>query len=89
MFWKGKRISCPRIETQTSIMTIGIGRPIDEALKMASAEMVEWLSRDYGFDTWDASHLQSVVADARICAAVDQDKCVALALLKRYLRKKT
>jgi acetamidase/formamidase len=83
---KGKVISCPRIETPTSIMTIGIGRnSIDEALKMASAEMVEWLCRDYGFDTWDASHVQSLIANARICAAVDPDKCVAVVLPKKYL----
>lgn len=86
---KGKTISCPRLETSTSIMTIGIGRPVDEALKMASAEMVEWLCHDYGFDIWDASHLQSLVANARICAAGDLDKCVALVLPKKYLRKKS
>jgi amidase len=32
------------------VFTIGNGRPLDQALQFATAEMLAWLVQDYGFD---------------------------------------
>jgi acetamidase/formamidase len=50
----------PRLETDALIVSIGsqpeFASALDNALKMATTDMVEWLTRDYGLEPW-AAHL--------------------------------
>jgi amidase len=50
----------PRVETDESIISIGsqpeFASALDNGLKMATTDMVEWLTRDYGMEPW-AAHL--------------------------------
>ena len=47
-------------ETDTLIVTIGsqpeFASALDNGLKMATTDMVEWLTKDYGLEPW-AAHL--------------------------------
>lgn len=45
---KDRRISWPRAENESSIMTIGNARPLDQCVQHATTEMVHWLEDDYG-----------------------------------------
>ena len=50
----------PRVETEEAIISIGsqpeFASALDNGLKMATTDMVEWLTRDYGMEPW-AAHL--------------------------------
>jgi acetamidase/formamidase len=41
-----KRISAPRVESPTQIMTVGLGGSLEDALRSAIAAMSEWLEQD-------------------------------------------
>ena len=49
-----------RLETDALIVTIGsqpeFASALDNGLKMATTDMVEWLTKDYGLEPW-AAHL--------------------------------
>ena len=44
---KGWRIAWPRLENERFIMTIGSGRPMEDAARIAYRELVRWLVDDY------------------------------------------
>jgi acetamidase/formamidase len=50
----------PRVETEDAIISIGsqpeFASALDNALKMATTDMVAWLTHDYGMEPW-AAHL--------------------------------
>src|SRR6202030_3498100 len=43
---KGKSTGWPRFENEREIMTAGIYRPVDDAVRIAVVEMVHWMHRD-------------------------------------------
>lgn len=44
----GTPIAMPRVESPTQIMTLGQAGSLDDALRMATAGMTQWLEQDYG-----------------------------------------
>lgn len=68
---KGKKVATPRFENAEYIMSAGSARPIDDAIRIAYADMVHWLVSDYGFDQWDAYQLCSQVCPVRVGNIVD------------------
>jgi acetamidase/formamidase len=47
---KGKRIGWPRAEDDEFLMAIGNARPLDQAVRHATTELMRWLAADYGLD---------------------------------------
>nr|WP_282580367.1 acetamidase/formamidase family protein [Sphingomonas faeni] len=45
---KGHAVPMPRVESPTQIMVLGQAGSLDEALKLASTGMIQWLQEDYG-----------------------------------------
>src|SRR5271168_125513 len=45
---KGKKIGWPRFENDDSIMAVGAYRPLEVVLRIAVAELVDWIHKDYG-----------------------------------------
>jgi acetamidase/formamidase len=45
---KGKAINMPRVESPTQIMALGQAGSLDEALRGATAGLLQWLRDDYG-----------------------------------------
>jgi amidase len=43
-----KRIFTPRVESESQIMTVGLGGLIEDALRTAISGMAQWLEQDYG-----------------------------------------
>jgi len=62
---KGVSIPRPMIETKDEFMTCGSGKTMEEALKVAVRDMVEFLSRKRGLSRPEAYNLVSLVGDAR------------------------
>ena len=84
---KGKKINWPRLINDNEIMSIGSTRPLIDALRLACADMVTWLTTDYGFEKYDAVELLGQVAHLYIANVVDPQFSVACALNKKYLPK--
>jgi amidase len=62
---KQKTISWPRIEDAKNIGVIAAGTTLDEAIQIAYAQLVIWMSDEYGFDRWEALNLLSQTGHAR------------------------
>jgi amidase len=84
---KKKSINWPRLINDKVIMTIGSTRPLIDALRIACADMVNWLVQDYGFDKYEALQLLGQTAQLKIANVVDPEYSVACVLDKKYLPK--
>lgn len=85
---KNKTIQWPRMENADYIMTTGSVRPLIDAFRIAHVEMVLWLTKDFGFDRWEAYQLVSQLGTARIGNVVDPNYCVVARFPKKYLPKR-
>ena len=82
---KGQRIGWPRFENESEIMTAGIYRPLDDALRIAFSELVHWIHADYGLSELDAYELLSKVARIHLTEMVDPNYVVVAAVNKKFL----
>jgi acetamidase/formamidase len=82
---KGKKINWPRFENRDSIMAVGAYRPLDDALRIAFTELVDWIHRDYGLSALDAYELLSKVARIHVDEMVDPNYVVVASIDKKFL----
>lgn len=54
---KGLSIPTPRVESSTQIMVLGQAGSLDDALRSATAGMVEWLALDYGLSVSESAQV--------------------------------
>ena len=85
---KGKGITWPRIESPTEIMTVGSARPMEDAARIAYAELIEWMVADYGFDRLDAYQLLSQAGGLYVGNMVDTNYSLVAKCPKRYLTER-
>ena len=86
---KGQSIGWPRIISDDFIMVAGSARPLDDAVRIASVELIAWMVAEYGFDQWDAYHLLGQVGRLRIGNMVDPNYTVVAKMPRRYLGETT
>jgi acetamidase/formamidase len=82
---KGKSTDWPRLENEREIMTTGIYRPVDDAVRIAVTEMVAWIHRDYGLSELDAYELFSKVGKLHLTEMVDPNYVVVASVEKKFL----
>jgi amidase len=82
---KGKKINWPRLENGDSIMAVGAYRPLDDALRIAFTELVDWIHKDYGLSSLDAYELLSKVAKIHLDEMVDPNYVVVASIDKKFL----
>ena len=63
---KGIRLPWPRIETDSDLMAIACGRPLDEAVGVAFGRLAWWLERSNGWARWEALSLLSQVGEVSL-----------------------
>lgn len=63
---KGKQIKWPRIESPEEIMIVGSARPMEDAARIAYAELIEWMT-ELGWDRLDA--YQALTQDGKLYCA--------------------
>jgi amidase len=85
---KGQKINWPRFENDEAIMTVGAYRPLDDALRIAFTELVEWIHRDYGLSELDTYELLSKVAKIHLNEMVDPNYVIVASVEKKYLPQK-
>ena len=78
-------IAWPRLENDHQLMVAGITRPLDDSLRIAFSQLVEWIHQDYGLSNLDAYELLSKVARIRLAEMVDPNYVVIAKIDKRFL----
>lgn len=71
---KGRRIRWPRAETATHYITMGLHADLDEAAKIATREMLDFLVENKGLSREDAYMLASAAMDLIVTQVVDGTK---------------
>jgi amidase len=85
---KGKKTGWPRFENEKEIMCAGIYRPVDDALRIAFTELVNWIHADYGLSDLDAYELLSKTGKIHLTEMVDPNYVVIASVEKKYLPPK-
>ncbi len=85
---KKKKIEWPRLENETTLMTTGIYRPVDDAVRIAVTELIHWVHADYGLSELDAYELCSKVCKLHLTEMVDPNYVVIASIEKKYLPTK-
>jgi acetamidase/formamidase len=79
---KGRRLSWPRAETPTHYIAMGLHTDLDEAAKLATREMIDFLVTERKMSRDDAYVLCSLAADLHVTQLVDGTKGVHAMLAK-------
>jgi acetamidase/formamidase len=82
---KGRPCAWPRIESDTYLMSTGSARPLEDAFRIAQADIVGWVSSDFGLDVLDAYQLVSQAVEAPLANVVDTNYTSVAKLPKKYL----
>lgn len=83
---KGKHLNWPRAETPTHYITMGLHPDLDEAAKLATREMIDFLVSEKGMRRDDAYILCSIAVDLRVTQLVDGTKGIHAMLAKSIFR---
>ncbi len=82
---KGRATPWPRIENDAYLITTGSARPLEDAFRIAHAEMVGWLCEEYGFEKLDAYQFLTQVAESPLANVCDPNYTSLAKVPKRYL----
>lgn len=85
----GKFISTPRVDTGSHIAAIGLAGSIDDAAKVATSGMVQWLEQDYQLTPSESAQILGSMAEYTISEVPDRNAGVVLRLRKDLLQKLT
>ena len=83
---KGRRLRWPRAETPTHYISMGLSEDLDEATRIATREMVDFLVSEKHLSRDDAYMLCSLSADLHVTQAVDATKGVHATIAKSLFR---
>ena len=84
---KGKTLSAPRAETPTHYIAMGLNEDLDEAARLATREMVDFLVAEKGLTRDAAYMLCSLAADLHVTQAVDATKGVHATIAKSLFNR--
>ena len=83
---KGLALNWPRLENGTHWMTVGSGRTLTDAIKIALAEMALWLEAEFRMGRSDCLQVISQGCEIRIGNVVNPSYTVAMKLSKSILQ---
>lgn len=81
----GPPTAWPRLEDDEFVMTTGSARPLEDACRIALAELVSWVREVTGLSSMDAYQLVSQTALTPVANVVDTNYTVVAKMAKRYL----
>jgi amidase len=76
-----KRPPAPRVETQTSIIAMGLGS-LDDAFREATSNMAEWLADDYKLSPSEIGQVLGTSAHYKVSEAADRNAGMVLSIDK-------
>lgn len=78
-------LAWPRLETETLFMTIGSGRPMEDAARIAYRELVRWMAADFGFDEHEAYLLLTQCGKMRVGNMVDPKYTLGASITRKIV----
>jgi hypothetical protein len=72
----------PRVETDSDMMTVGLGGSLEDALRAATSGMSQWLEQDYGLTPSEIAQVLGTSAQFKISEVADRNVGVAAKLSK-------
>jgi amidase len=85
---EGNQAGWPFLENEKEIIAAGVYRPVDGAVRIAFAELVAWIQRDYALAGLDDCELLSRVGRIHLHEMDDSDYVVIASIEKKYLSRK-
>jgi acetamidase/formamidase len=82
---KGIRTPWPRLESDTHLISTGSARPLEDAFRIAQADMVQWVAELTGLSAMDAYQFISQAVEAPLANVVDTNYTSVAKLRKNYL----
>lgn len=79
------QITTARVEDAEYIISIGSADKLDEAIKIANADMLAWLQKDYQLSIGEATQVMSTAVEYRIAEIADPDVIVVAKIKKEIL----
>ncbi len=80
---KGKSINWPRIESPTELMAVGSARPMEDAARIAYAELIEWMM-ELGWDQLEAYQALTQIGKLYVANMVDTNYSLVAKIEKKY-----
>ncbi len=82
-----KRRGCPwpRLESDTHIISTGSVRPLEDAFRIAQADLVHWMTEDYHLETLDAYQLVTQAVLSPLANVCDTNYTSVAKFPKQYL----
>lgn len=81
---KGKTIRWPRIESQEEYMAVGSARPMEDAARIAYAELIDWLI-EMGWDKLEAYQALTQIGKLHVGNMVDTNYSLVAKVDKKYV----
>jgi acetamidase/formamidase len=82
---KGVPTPWPRLENDEYIMVAGSARPLEDAFRIAHANLITWIAAEFGLDVLDAYQLVTQAGETPIANVVDPNYTVVAKIRKEYL----
>ncbi len=76
----------PRIEDSTYIISLGVEKSLDDALKIATSGLLEWLQKDYDLSLQEATQVMSTTIEYDIAEIADPQIVVGAKIKKEFLK---
>ena len=84
-----KRIGSPRVESATHIMVVGLAGSLDEAFRVATGGMAQWLMDDYKLTSSEVAQVLGTAAEYRVGEVADRNAGMVLKVSKERLASLT
>src|SRR6476659_3182826 len=79
-------LNYPRVEDSTYLMTTGFDKSLDDALKMATSGLLDWLQQDYHLSLQEATQVMSTSIEYTIAEIADPEVEVVAKIKKEVLK---
>jgi amidase len=79
-------ISAPRVESATHLMAMGLSSSLDDAMRKATTNMIDWLMARYELSLPEVSQVLGTSAEYRISVVVGKNAGIVVKLPKDRLR---
>jgi len=86
---KGLATPWPRLESDTHIMSVGSVRPLEDAFRIAQADLVHWVAQDHGLSVLDAYQFITQAVEAPLANVCDTNYTSVAKLRKDFLPRRS
>jgi acetamidase/formamidase len=81
------QLKYPRVEDSTYLMAIGTGKKLEDAVKIATSGLLQWLQNDYHLTLQEATQVMSTTIEYTIAEIADPEVTVVAKIEKELLTK--